>query len=217
MKLLSRVRLFATPWTVAHQAPQSMGFSRQEYWNGLPFPSSGDLPDPGIEPWSPALYADALPSEPLGKSLKQSKPLIYSSSLLFIVNNDASGFISVFFVSKLPVLILCTSYPSFLIYNILVIYFSILSGCPANRVSFGTEETASLYAVGFPEEYETFGLYAHLYHGESLPDCLDTAIHAVSLGEREYCCCSLHATLFSVRKRVGQDMPLGSGCFPDLR
>ena len=94
----------------------------------------------------------------LGKSLKQSKPLIYSSSLLFVVNNDASGFISVFFVSKLPVLILCTSYPSFLIYNILVIYFSILSGCPANRVSFGTEETASLYAVGFPEEYETFGL-----------------------------------------------------------
>ena len=50
MKLLSRVRLFATPWTVAHQAPQSMGFSRQEYWSGLPFPSPGDLPDPGIFP-----------------------------------------------------------------------------------------------------------------------------------------------------------------------
>ena len=43
----------ATPWTVAHQAPQSMGFSRQEYWSGLPFPSPGDLPDPGIEPRSP--------------------------------------------------------------------------------------------------------------------------------------------------------------------
>ena len=46
VKLLSRVRLFATPWTVAYQAPQSMGFSRQEYWSGVPFPSPGDLPDP---------------------------------------------------------------------------------------------------------------------------------------------------------------------------
>ena len=53
VKSLSRVQLFATPWTVAYQAPLSMGFSRQEYWNGLPFPSPGDLPDPGIEPGSP--------------------------------------------------------------------------------------------------------------------------------------------------------------------
>ena len=67
VKLLSRVRLFATPWTVAYQAPLSMGFSRQECWSGLPFPSPGDLPDPGIEPGSPALQADALPSEPPGK------------------------------------------------------------------------------------------------------------------------------------------------------
>ena len=57
-----------TPWTVACQVPPSMGFSRQEYWSGLPFPSPGDLPDPGIEPRSPALQADALPSEPPGKS-----------------------------------------------------------------------------------------------------------------------------------------------------
>ena len=64
---LSRVRLFATPWTVAYQAPPSMGFSRQEYWSGLPFPSPGDLPDPGVEPRSPALQADALSSEPPGK------------------------------------------------------------------------------------------------------------------------------------------------------
>ena len=56
-----------TPWTVAHQAPLSMGFSRQEYWSGLPFPSPGDLPDPGIEPGSPALQADSLPTEPWGK------------------------------------------------------------------------------------------------------------------------------------------------------
>ena len=68
MKLLSHVRLFATPWTVAYQAPQFMEFSRQEYWSGLPFPSPGDLPDPGIEPGSPALQADALPSEPPGKT-----------------------------------------------------------------------------------------------------------------------------------------------------
>ena len=52
-----------TPWTVACQAPLSMGFSRQEYWSWLPFPSPGDLPDPGIEPGSPALQVDSLPTE----------------------------------------------------------------------------------------------------------------------------------------------------------
>ena len=67
VKLLSHIWLFATPWTVAYQAPLSMEFSRQEYWSGLPFPSPGDLPDPGIKPRSPALQADALPSEPPGK------------------------------------------------------------------------------------------------------------------------------------------------------
>ena len=66
---LSRVQLFVTPWIVAYQAPPSMGFSRQEYWRGLPFPSPGGLPDPGIEPRSRALQADALPSEPPGKPL----------------------------------------------------------------------------------------------------------------------------------------------------
>ena len=69
VKSLSRVRLFATPWTVAYQAPLSMEFSRQEYWSGLPFPSSGDLPDPGLEPRSPVLQADVLPSEPPGKPI----------------------------------------------------------------------------------------------------------------------------------------------------
>ena len=69
MKLLSRVRIFATLWTVANQAPLSMGFSRQEYWSGLPFPSPGDFPDPGIEPRSLALQADALTSEPPGKRM----------------------------------------------------------------------------------------------------------------------------------------------------
>ena len=66
VKSLSRVGLFASPWTVAYQALRSMGFSRQEYWSGLPFPSPGDLPNPGIEPGSPALQTDALPSEPPG-------------------------------------------------------------------------------------------------------------------------------------------------------
>ena len=70
VKLLSRVRLFATPWTVAYQASPT-GFSRQEYWSGLPFLSPEDLPHPGIEPGSPALQADALPSEPPGKSYIQ--------------------------------------------------------------------------------------------------------------------------------------------------
>ena len=68
MKSLSCVWFFAIPWTVAYQAPLSMGFSRQEYWSGLPLPSPGDLPDPGMKPGSPALQADSLPSEPLEKS-----------------------------------------------------------------------------------------------------------------------------------------------------
>ena len=79
MNSLSRVQLFAIPWTVAHQAPlvahqapPSMGFSRQGYWSGLPFPSPGDLPDPGIEPSSPVMQADALTSEPPGKPRNSS-------------------------------------------------------------------------------------------------------------------------------------------------
>ena len=66
-KSLSCVQLFATPWTVACQAPSSMGFSGQEYWSRLPFPSPVDHPDPGIEPRSPALQTDSLPAELPGK------------------------------------------------------------------------------------------------------------------------------------------------------
>ena len=72
MKSLSHVRLFATTWTVAYQAPLSMGFSRQEYWNGLPFPFSGDFPDPEIELMSPASPASAdrfFTTETPGKSI----------------------------------------------------------------------------------------------------------------------------------------------------
>ena len=67
VKSFSHVWLFETPWTVAYQAPPSMGFSRQECWSGLPFPSPGDLPYPRINSGSPALQADALLSEPPGK------------------------------------------------------------------------------------------------------------------------------------------------------
>ena len=71
VKSLSCVRLFATPWTVAHQAPLSMGFSRQDYWSGLPFSPLGDLPDPGIKSGSPALQGDSsLLSKPPGKPNK---------------------------------------------------------------------------------------------------------------------------------------------------
>ena len=67
MKSLSHVSLFVTPWTITYQASLSMGFSRQEYWSGLPFPSPGDCPNSGIKPGSLTLQADALPSDPPGK------------------------------------------------------------------------------------------------------------------------------------------------------
>ena len=79
---LSCPNLCAAPWTVAHQAPLSMGFSRQEYWSGLPFPSPGDLPDPGIKPRFPALEADSLLSELPGKPTEAGHKLKRQSSLL---------------------------------------------------------------------------------------------------------------------------------------
>ena len=82
VKSFSHVQLFATPWTVAHQAPLSMGLSRQEYWSGLPFPSPGDLPDPGIEPRSPALQTDTLLSEPPGKP---------AGAILSFISKDGEG------------------------------------------------------------------------------------------------------------------------------
>ena len=68
---VSHVRLFKTPWTAAHQAPLSMGFSRQEYWSGLPFPSPVDPPNPEIEPVCSAPQVDSLPIEPPGKPISQ--------------------------------------------------------------------------------------------------------------------------------------------------
>ena len=87
MKLLSPVGLFETPWTVAYQAPPSMEFSRQEYWSGLPFPSPEALPNPGIEPASSALQADALLSEPPGRPGGDSVVII----ILFITLLHMSG------------------------------------------------------------------------------------------------------------------------------
>ena len=82
-------------WTVAHQAPLSMGFSRQEYWSGLPFPSPGDLPDPGIEPSSPTLQADALTSAPPGKPLqriaRREKKAFLSDQCQEIEENNRMG------------------------------------------------------------------------------------------------------------------------------
>ena len=73
---LSHVQLFVTPWTVAHHAPLSMGFSRQEYWSGLPFPAPRDLPDPGIESRFSALQANTLLSEPQGKPATREAPFL---------------------------------------------------------------------------------------------------------------------------------------------
>ena len=75
--MLSCVQLFATPWTIAHQAPLSMGFSRQEYWSGLPFPSPGDLPDPELELGSPELQADSLPLSHQGSPGLPIKTLLW--------------------------------------------------------------------------------------------------------------------------------------------
>ena len=89
VKSLSRVQLFVTPWIVAHQAPLSMGFSRQEYWSGLPFRSPGDLPDPGIEPGSPTLQADPLTFELPGKPQSIYE---WNANSKFWLSNDYGDF-----------------------------------------------------------------------------------------------------------------------------
>ena len=90
-KSFSCVRLFVTPWTVAHKTPLSTDFSRKEYWSGLPFPSPGDLPESGVEPRSPTLQADSLPSESNGtwKLKVLSKPR--SHKKFEMQENDLDG------------------------------------------------------------------------------------------------------------------------------
>ena len=75
LRCFSHVQLYAMLWTIAHQAPLSMGFSRQEYWSGVSFPFPGDLPDSEVKPRSPALQADSLPLVTPGKSLQEVKSL----------------------------------------------------------------------------------------------------------------------------------------------
>ena len=89
VKSLSRVQLLATSQTAAYQAPLSMEFSRQEYWSGLPFPSPGDLSNPGIEPGSPARQADAVPSQPPGDSGKE--PACNAGDIRDVVSIPGSG------------------------------------------------------------------------------------------------------------------------------
>ena len=84
LRLASRVQLSVTPWTVALQAPLSMGFFRHEHWSGLPCPPPGDLPNPGMEPRSPALQADSLPDEPQGKPLIPVAKLIFPYSVSMV-------------------------------------------------------------------------------------------------------------------------------------
>ena len=86
-KSLSSVQLFVTPWTVAKQTPPSMGSSKQEYWNRLPFPSPEDLPNPGIEPRSPTLQADSFPSEPSGKLTYNGESLTFQIPIFLILNS----------------------------------------------------------------------------------------------------------------------------------
>ena len=94
VKSLSPVQLFVTPWAIAYQASPSVEFSRQEYWSGLPFPSPGDLPDPGIEPESPALQADSLLSEPPGKP-----HFIHNFSGIYIAHVAVSSLLLLFSLS----------------------------------------------------------------------------------------------------------------------
>ena len=100
VKSLSRVRLFVTPWTAACQAPLSMGFYRQESWSGSPFPSQGDLPNPGIEPRSLELEADSLSSEP-GNSLCTCLAGIIQKMWFYMESFKAGSVLSFFFFLSL--------------------------------------------------------------------------------------------------------------------
>ena len=80
--LVSCVQLFEIPWTVAHKAPLSVVFSRQERWSGWPFPSPGDLPDPGIEPGSPTLKTDPLPPDQPGKRIRYITCIYFTVSII---------------------------------------------------------------------------------------------------------------------------------------
>ena len=105
-QLLSCVPLFVNPWAVAHQAPLSMGFPRQEYWSGLPFPSPGDLPDPGIEQASPALAGKLFTTMIPGKTnilVYYTRNYMSRSSFRYFINQELNQYYSL----KLLFQILC--------------------------------------------------------------------------------------------------------------
>ena len=110
MKYPSHVRLFVIPRTVAYQAPPPMEFSRQEYWSVLPFPSPEDPPNPGIEPRSPTLQEDAIPSEPPGKPYFNMKYLTSN----FTHPNSLSQVFMVFFASGSKMSLISVSCCAFL-------------------------------------------------------------------------------------------------------
>ena len=99
--VLCHVRLFVIPWTVAQQAPLFMEFSRQEYWSGLPLPSPGDLPNPGIEPRSLELQEDSSPSEPPGK-LKEKQQKKNSSHVDASASHKEARSVVVYRSTKVP-------------------------------------------------------------------------------------------------------------------
>ena len=107
VKLLSRIQLFVTPWTVAYQAAPSMGFSRQEYWSGLPLPSLGDLPDPGIEPvflTSPALAGTFLTTRATWEAPISHRPRFHSTRLhQTIISSNSKLFACVLLFQEEPV------------------------------------------------------------------------------------------------------------------
>ena len=135
-KSLSCVWLFATPWTVAYQAPLSTGFSRQEYWSGLPLPSPEDLPDTGIEPRSPALEVHTLTSELLRENTPwihpmkmphENSPWINTQSLDWELLNTAQ--LVYFYRILLKVVLWLCLYPDFLSCWDITIYLFIYLFC----------------------------------------------------------------------------------------
>ena len=132
MKLLSCVQLLAAPWTVAYKAPLSMGFSKQEFWSGFPFPSPRDLPDPGIEPGSPALQTESLLSEPSGEGMRFYSKCDFVPSTIFLGLSFALGHGESFSGG---------------------IQHPLLDGCSAASCSFGVlaggDECTSLYPAIF--------------------------------------------------------------------
>ena len=117
--MLSCIWLFATPWTIACQAPQFMGLSWEEYWSGLPFPSQGDLPHPGIEPVFPALQADSLPLSHLGSPVMEGTNSTFHVFILIRTTSMNSVFTKMMREKEEKDGAKCISYPAATNYHIL--------------------------------------------------------------------------------------------------